>query len=759
MFTFPVLLLLLYDGIVFAGIFVRERGSRKNLAAVSLLFFLSGMPALIYQIVWQRALFAIYGVNAESVAVVVGAFMMGLGLGSLVGGFFSSRYPTRAILLFGVVESAVALFGLSSLHIFHWMSFHTAGAPLHAVILFSLGVLLLPTICMGATLPLLVEHLVRHGRQVGYAVGTLYFVNTFGSAVACYLSATLLLRDLGQSGSVKSAACINIIVAGSALLLGQHRDVPAPILKEASGATRSEHPVLRLGPAMVLAAWVGFIALGFEIVWFRVFVLASWDRAPAFALLLSTYLGGIAAGAYIAGRLTAPRTQSDTAIAAALSLIAAATLSSFLTPLVAILRGLGFQFLLAAPAFFLTAALIGAVFPMICRLAVPADIDAGWRVSLIYVANIIGSTLGSIVVGFVLMNHFGLRQMSFQLGFGGFLAGIAFLVISRRRINRRELEIIFVPAGCLAALFVAPSLYRGVIEKLTFGSQAKAQRALKYVVENRNGVIEVTQNDAVYGNGVYDGYFNIDPSNNINGILRAFALSAFHGSPNRILMVGLSSGSWAQVLANHPQVQSLEIVEINPGYLKLIPKYPSIRSLLQNPKVHIQIDDGRRWLLSHPNAQFDVIVQNTSFFWRDHSAELLSTDYLQIIRQHLRRGGVYYYNTTGSDDAVGTGLAVFPYGLRIVNFLAVSDVPVVVDKQRWGEVLRRYTIDGSRVFDGPKGEKTLQTYLGFADTVNQPPTPVGIESSDSIRARLKSPLIITDDNMGWEWRTVPGLPQ
>src|SRR5262249_10232918 len=152
--------------------------------------------------------------------------------------------------------------------------------------------------------------------------------------------------------------------------------------------------------------------------------------------------------------------------------------------------------------------------------------------------------------------------------------------------------------------------------------------------------------------------------------------------PKRVLMIGLSSGSWAQVLANHPDVESLDIVEINPGYLELIPKFRAVRSILENPRVHICIDDGRRWLLAHPDRRYDVIVQNTSFYWRDHVSELLSADYLRIIQSHLAKGGVYYYNTTGSDDVVATGLSVFPYGLRVANFLAVSSSPLTVDKQR-----------------------------------------------------------------------------
>src|SRR5947209_6537637 len=111
MSTLPVLFLLLYDGIVLFGALTDRRVSQKNLILPTLLFFLSGVPGLIYQIVWQRALFAIYGVNSESIAVVVTAFMIGLGLGSLLGGWLSAKLPHRAILLFGIAELCVAVFG------------------------------------------------------------------------------------------------------------------------------------------------------------------------------------------------------------------------------------------------------------------------------------------------------------------------------------------------------------------------------------------------------------------------------------------------------------------------------------------------------------------------------------------------------------------------------------------------------------------------------------------------------------------------
>src|SRR5580704_11662440 len=214
MISLPVLAVLLYDLLIFfGGLSSFRKSSRKSeLLLLCALFFCSGMPALIYQVVWQRALFSIYGVNAESVAVVVSAFMLGLGLGSLAGGWLSARFPRNGILIFGLAELGIAVFGLSSLHIFRWAAAHTAGGNLVSVIIFSFGLLLVPTVLMGATLPILVEHLVRRSGRVGASVSQLYFVNTLGSAIACYLCAVYLLREFGQAGSVSIAACLNTLV-------------------------------------------------------------------------------------------------------------------------------------------------------------------------------------------------------------------------------------------------------------------------------------------------------------------------------------------------------------------------------------------------------------------------------------------------------------------------------------------------------------------------------------------------------------------
>jgi spermidine synthase len=760
MSTLPVLFVLLYDGIVLFGALSDRRDSHRDLIPPTLLFFLSGVPALIYQIVWQRALFAIYGVNSESVAIVVTAFMIGLGLGSLLGGWLSTKLPHRAVLLFGLAELCVAIFGVASLRIFQWAAALSAGAPLPTVVFSSLILLLFPTVCMGATLPLLAERLVRSSRSVGYSVGILYFANTFGSAFACYLCATFLLRDLGQFGSVKVAACINVLVAVTAMFLARSGPSTVSRTPSTSSSESPEVASLSLGAGMFLAGTVGFIALGFEIVWFRVFVLASSDRAPAFALLLSTVLSGIGGGSFISGKLTEKLAARQVVFCASMVILTAAGICAYLAPLVGYLTGMGFNFLVTAPAFFLVSALLGSIFPLVCRLAIPAGPGVGRRVSLIYLSNILGSAAGSLVIGFVLLNHLNLKPVNLLLGFGACVIGIGMLLLSPVQLRSFRIAAWLASAASIVALSIAPSLYASLFEKLVWRSQARTSEPFAHIVENRNGVITIAQSGAVFGNGVYDGFFSVNPFDDKNLIVRAFALSAFAPSPKRILMIGLSSGSWAQVLVNNPHTESLEIVEINPGYLSLIERYPAVRSLPKNPKVRIEIDDGRRWLLSHPNARYDVIVQNTSFYWRDHSSDLLSADYLRIICTHLNPGGIYYYNTTGSDDVVATGLHVFPYGLRVLNFLAVSDSPLSVDKQRWSAILAAYTIDGRRIFDlgNPATSPLLEKYMALADSVSKPPTDYAIENSVSMRAQIKNPLIITDDNMGWEWRDTSSVP-
>lgn len=182
-------------------------------------FLASGFAALLYQVVWQRSLFAIFGINIESVTVVVTAFMLGLGIGSLVGGIVSKDPKKPALLLFGLVELGIGAFGMISLPLFHAVGAVTLNLSPLLVAVITFLLLLVPTMLMGGTLPLLVAHSVRRSGNVGKSVGQLYFVNTLGSAVASVVSVMVMMGPLGQSNTVRVAALINVIVGSSAIFL------------------------------------------------------------------------------------------------------------------------------------------------------------------------------------------------------------------------------------------------------------------------------------------------------------------------------------------------------------------------------------------------------------------------------------------------------------------------------------------------------------------------------------------------------------
>ncbi|HTB57691.1 MAG TPA: fused MFS/spermidine synthase [Polyangia bacterium] len=196
--------------------------------SLSIVFLASGFSALLYQIVWQRSLFAIYGINIEAVTVVVTAFMVGLGVGSLVGGAVSKDPRRPALALFGAVELAIGAFGVGSLRLFRWVGGRTLELSFGATALVTFLVVLVPTLLMGSTLPLLTAHLVRRTGNVGRSLGRLYCVNTLGSALAALAAVLALMRALGQHGVVMLAATTNFVVGATALLLASAERRRAP---------------------------------------------------------------------------------------------------------------------------------------------------------------------------------------------------------------------------------------------------------------------------------------------------------------------------------------------------------------------------------------------------------------------------------------------------------------------------------------------------------------------------------------------------
>lgn len=180
---------------------------------LSLLFFCSGVSAIIYQIVWQRVLFASFGTDVESITIIVSVFMLGLGLGSLLGGAMSNASERKLINYFILFETSIGLFGLISIPLIEYISVITfnLGAAWLPFIVFA--ILMIPTFAMGATLPVLVTYLFKKTKSVGNSVTRLYYINTLGSAIGCFITVGILFVIGTRQSTVYVAATLNFLIA------------------------------------------------------------------------------------------------------------------------------------------------------------------------------------------------------------------------------------------------------------------------------------------------------------------------------------------------------------------------------------------------------------------------------------------------------------------------------------------------------------------------------------------------------------------
>jgi spermidine synthase len=453
-----------------------------------LLFFFSGFPALIYQLTWQRALFRIFGVNIESVTIVVTAFMLGLGLGSLAGGVLSKRRGIALLPLLAVIELATGTFGIFSLAIFDRVGALTASWPLPAMATVNLALVIVPTLLMGATLPVLVSHLARRSGNVGSAVGLLYYVNTLGAGAACLVCTLLLFPFLGMQGAVYAAVAMNCAVAAGALIV-HWRDRPA------AEAARMDAPVpslprkgvLGFGSVLLLAAAGGFVSLSYEIFFFRTVSYASGSSATAFAATLSAFLVGLASGSRQAGSHCETLSRAQAMRRAVRGLVAATLLGAMFLPLLDHLAWLDRGIIgVAMLMVYLVARFWGSLLPYLAELGVKIDGHVGMQTAHLNLANIVGAALGSILTGFVLMDRMSLVGLALTLVVMGLLCTALLVTALELPPQQKRTQMGIMAAVGMLALLAVPHWSAKVLESLQWKGASGAKPFLQ-VVENRSG--------------------------------------------------------------------------------------------------------------------------------------------------------------------------------------------------------------------------------------------------------------------------------
>ncbi len=411
---------------------VRTDGLARWTRVVGGLLFCCAFPPLIYQLAWQRVLSGILG-DAGAAAVLLAGLMLGLALGSLAGGWLSRRHaiaPLPLLLLLAAIELMTGALGLASTRMF--ASFGAAAA---------LGLVIVSALPMGAALPLLVGDRARRCGHVGSAVGLLFCINYLGAGAACLVGLALLspLRFLDVGGELDLAAAINLAAALSAFVV-HRRDRHDQIFSAApppASAVPSRKPMLAPLSLTGLAAAGGFVALSYEIVFFRAVTDATLSSAFAFAATLGAFLVGLAFGARQAGENCAALTREGAMRRALAVLMKASLLGLLFLPLFDHLAWLDrARILVAVLMIYLVARCWGSLMPYLAELGVAADAQAGWRTATLSAAGSLGAAAGAAFTGLALLDRFGLFATALAVVAAGLVCVV--LLIGALKLPRSE---------------------------------------------------------------------------------------------------------------------------------------------------------------------------------------------------------------------------------------------------------------------------------------------------------------------------------
>lgn len=486
---------------------------------------------------------------------------------------------------------------------------------------------------------------------------------------------------------------------------------------------------------------VGFVSLGQEILWLRIVSFANGNTPQTFSLVLCLYLLGIALGAWLGKRICSDAPTLPTLAKRGAWVLAGSAAVDLASPSVVIaLHDSLFIMPVIAALILTTAASKAALFPIVHHLGSQADAaHRGRSIARVYFFNILGATCSPIVIGFWALDHWTSQQLMYLLAL--VTMGIAVWLHPARQW---AWAFIVLPL----AAFTLRAEPHAMLEALAHqGSTGR----IVMLIENRYGIIHTVADplgDLVLGGNIYDGRISIDPITNSNHIDRLLLLAALQPSPRRVLIIGLSGGAWTRVIAEFPGVEQIEVVEINPSYLRLIEHYETVRAVLDDPRVRIHLEDGRRWLRRQEGEPFDLIVMNTTFHWRAYASHLLSEEFFRIVRARLAPQGIFAFNATGSPDALATAGQVFPYAFRWknTNFVYAGEHDFRRGVAANDAKARLASIIGKLVARGRYAESQI------ANTVDSILGRTWVDVAAETRFAERPLEIITDQNMLTEFR-------
>jgi spermidine synthase len=697
------------------------RGAGSSLLLLSGAFGLSGAAALIYQVAWQRILALHSGVGIYSVALIVAAFMAGLGLGSYWGGRLVSRTrPETALLWFAGLELAVGAFAAVSCWVYYDL-LGSQSAWLYASLwragLVHFLALLLPTCLMGMSLPFLAQAAVEDLRVACRTIGILYGVNILGAAAGALLTPWLLIRFLGIDGAVRLGAAANFAAGLIALVLWKYRTTQPASPTQPSLTRKAVPPAAtlpdgpRFGSWMMLYALSGFFALALEIVWFRVIDVAVRSTAFTFGSVLAMYLFGLGLGCLIGGPLalrirsplrtflllqTALLTYSGAIVwllvNVPVDLPGYAELFRYWTSADVFELGIDWNWsrigllylVLPAVLYGPPTVLMGLSFAVLQRAVHDDWQTTGRKVGFLQTANIVGNVAGSLLVGLVLMHWLGTPETLRALLAGGLafpLLGLRWLGFDRTLIGGTVLLAAIVGAWPSTDDFW--SRLHGVQPGTgLFAEDASGLMAITPALDE-GGALRVSMN------GKWQSWL---PFGGIHSELGAVA-ALLHPAPQDVAIIGLGSGDTAWAAGCRTETERIIVYEICAAEERLLrevaSEVPELQRFLRDPRVTILAEDGRR-SLSNTTERFDLIEADALRPQSAYAGNINSVEFFKLCASRLKpRGLMCQWGPT--PRVYRTFAEAFPYVVEVPSrrILIGSNEPIPLDPAHWEPRLER----------------------------------------------------------------------
>jgi spermidine synthase len=686
---------------------MNRRKPTFSMTVFSLLFLLliSGFTALLYQVVWQRMLGLFSGSDIRSITLVVAAYLLGLGLGGLWGGWLSDRLSRcRAVQIYGFSNLGIALFAVFSRVLFYDLLFRQVSPWAQSfvwLLLIAFVSLLIPTFLMGMSLPLLAKAVSPTSQQAAPWIGLLYGINTLGSGLGTLLGGWYIIGTLGYEGTLYLGAALSAGVGVTAL--GMATAFQGNPLHPASPVVDTQSPDRSLWTWCGLVFLSGFIAISLEIVWFRVLDTVLQSIAYTYPHLLAFILVGNALGSLLgAGMVQSIRDPKRIflwiqGLVAVYALISIWLLSGYwqLHPvnlrsevgyidLTHITPRIWLNYLgLPLGLLLLPNLLLGFYFPLVQRAVQNQDHQIGRRVGFIQVANILGNTAGSLLTGLVFLDLLGTSGTLRLLA----CIGLGFVLLSYPvQFNIKQTRKVTIALTIILSTTIAAFPNNSQLWAALHGIPPQQYFLTAEDSTGVAAVTEVNQRGTLLASGQAQASF---PYMLVHTLLGCFP-ALMHPDPRQVMIIGLGSGGTAHTIGVNPLTQSVQVIELLGAELTVLRQYAQtalgkpLQALFQDPRYRFIVGDGRRELFRSQN-KFDLIETDAIFPWRSRAGMLYSQEFFQEVRAHLAPQGVFV------EWNIGPGIEqtfrnVFPYVMQLnlshqLSVLMGSDHSITFNRQ------------------------------------------------------------------------------